>query len=383
MKRQRTVYIMVSLVTLIGMTFSACNFPLLNPPGQTSFDQAHLMMITSRGLLDLYTPPVITASNSGSSPEIASLFFDPRLLTTLEQLNQQKALALEYQRLAAAAERSGNQVLYEKWTGKAQEHLAAADKLEQARAEWRRRHRFFPAISRGIKGFTRAIGQVLDFAIRNIAESIKTRFEAYIQEIRAFLANPIRYAFDVALNRQLEIIKNQFMDRLGPFFGERAYNLIRLDQRAWRVEGQLFNTRTPRPSRTPKTPQPTKAEATTTVPTATEGAIPPNVVGAWHGAACDEAEGAYAYRWSLDLMKDPSTDQVMGTLKFHDCPGGGRGLFRVVGTTQTGSVINLSGTLRDGAGGLYQTLKDQISASSTLEFTFDSSAGEIEPNFAP
>ncbi len=163
MKPQRIVYMMIALVTLIGMTFSACNFPLFNPPGQTSFDQAHLMMITSRGLLDLYTPPEITASHSGSSPAMASLFFDPRLLTTLEQLNQQKALALEYQRLAAAAERSGNQVLYEKWTGKAQEHLAAADKLEQARVEWRRKHRFFPAIGRGVKSFTRAVGQVLGF----------------------------------------------------------------------------------------------------------------------------------------------------------------------------------------------------------------------------
>ncbi len=383
MKRQRTVYVIISLVTLIGTTLSACNFPLFNPSGQTSFDQAHLMMITSRGLLDLYTPPEITASHSGSSPAMASLFFDPRLLTTLEQLNQHKALALEYQRLAATAERSGNQVLYDKWTGKAHEHLAAAEKLEKARAEWRRRHRFFPAISRGINGFTHAIGQVLDFAIRNIAESIKTRFEAYIEEIRAFLANPVRYAFDVALNRQLEIIKGQFIDRLGPFFGERAYNLIKLDQRAWRIEGQLFNTRTPRPTRTPKTPQPTKAEATPTVPTATIGAIPPNVVGAWHGAACDEAEGAFVYRWSLDLMKDPSTDQVVGTLKFHDCPGGGRGLFRVVGTTQTGSVISLIGTLKDGGGSLYQTLQDQNSASGTQDFLFDSSKGEIEPNYSP
>lgn len=383
MKRQRTVFMIITLVTLIGMTFSACNFPLFNPPGQTSFDQAHLMMITSRGLLDLYTPPEVTASHSGSSPAMASLFFDPRLLTTLEQLNQQKALALEYQRLAAAAERSGNQFLNDKWTGKAQEHLAAAEKLEEARAEWRRRHRFFPAISRGIKGFTRAIGQVLDYAIRNIAENIKTRFEAYIQEIRSFLANPVRYAFNVALNRQLEIIKNQFIDRLGPFFGERAYNLIRLDQRAWKVEGQLFNTRTPRPTRTLKTPQPFKAESTPTAPSATEGRISPNIVGAWHGKVCNEAEGAYTYRWSLDLMKDPSADQVMGSLRFHDCPGGGRGLFQVVGTTQSGSVISLSGSLKEGRGDLYQILQDQVSGSGTLEFTFDSSTGEIKPNFAP
>ena len=205
------------------------------------------MMITSRGLFWIYTylwrKPL---PKQNPLPEMASLYFDPRLLSTLEELNQQKALALEYQRLAGAATKNGNMALAAIWTQKAQTHFAAAEQLEAKRAEWRRSHRLFPAIGRGFRNFGRAIGQVLDFAIRNIADNIKSRFEAYINEIRAFLRNPIRYTFDLALNRQLEIIRNQFLDRLGPFFGERAYNLIRLDQRAWKVEGQLFNTRTPR-----------------------------------------------------------------------------------------------------------------------------------------
>ena len=381
------VSILIAITVLIIIILSACNLPLLNPPVSSSFDQAHLMMITSRSLLDLYVPLEVSASEANTSPTMASLYFNPRLLSTLEKLNQQKALALEYQRLAGAASKNGNMALAGIWTQKAQAHFAAAEQLEAKRAEWRRSHRLFPAIGRGFRNFGRAIGQVMDYAIRNLADNIKSRFEAYVTEIRAFLRNPIRYTFDLALNRQLEIIKNQLMDRLGPFFGERAYNLIGLDQRAWKVERQLFNTRTPRTTKTPKTPPPTKQAETSVSLTATQGSIPPNVVGGWHGEVCDEAEGTYAYRWSLDLMKEPSTGQVVGTLKFHDCPGGGRGLFRVVGTEQTGSTIILMGTLKDGRGDLYQTLQDQVSTSSgnsgTMSFSFNSKTGEIEPNFAP
>ncbi len=382
MKIKKVVFLFVSAICLISLSLTACNLPLFNSPKQTSFDEAHLMMITSRGLLDLYVPLEVTAPEAKTSPAMASLYFDPRLLTTLEELNQQKALALEYQRLAGAATKNGNMALAAIWTQKAQTHFAAAEQLEAKRAEWRRSHRLFPAIGRGFRNFGRAIGQVLDFAIRNIADNIKSRFEAYINEIRAFLRNPIRYTFDLALNRQLEIIRNQFLDRLGPFFGERAYNLIRLDQRAWKVEGQLFNTRTPRITKTPKTPSPAIQAETPISLTATQGTIPPNVVGAWHGAACGEAEGTYAYRWSLDLMKDPSSNQIVGTLKFHACPGGGRGLFRVVGISQIGQVITLTGTLKDGAGELYQTLQSETSGGGTISFTFDSSVGEIEPNYA-
>jgi len=389
MKTNKVITVFVTVICLFSLSVTACNLPLFNSPQQSSFDQAHLMMITSRGLLDLYTPPEITAFSSNASPEMASLFFDPRMLTTLEQLNQQKALAQEYQRLADFARRTGNDVLADKFDQKNQAHLAAADQLEATRAEWRRRHRFFPAIGRTFQNFGRAIGQFLDFVMRNIADNIESRIESYLSNIRAFLSNPARYIFDLALRHQLDIVKNQFTDRLGPFFGQRVYNLIRMDQRAWRVEGQLFNTRTPRPTstpkptRTPKTPQPTKEVATPVSPTATEGSIPPNVVGAWHGQACDEAEGTYAYRWSLDLMKDPTSGQVVGTLKFHDCPGGGRGLFRVVGVSQIGSAITLTGTLKDGSGELFQTLQGETAAGGTIGFTFDSSTGEIEPNYAP
>jgi hypothetical protein len=38
--------------------------------------------------------------------------------------------------------------------------------------------------------------------------------------------------------------------------------------------------------------------------------------GSWHGAECDEAEGTYIYRWAVNLMKDPKTGLVKGTVKF-------------------------------------------------------------------
>jgi hypothetical protein len=53
------------------------------------------------------------------------------------------------------------------------------------------------------------------------------------------------------MGHQLDIVKHQFTDRLGPFFGERVYELIGLDEAAWQVEGQIFNKPTRRPSKTP------------------------------------------------------------------------------------------------------------------------------------
>ncbi len=101
------------------------------------------------------------------------------------------------------------------------------------------------------------------------------------------------------------------------------------------------------------------------------------VIGGWYGPACDEAEGTYIYRWSVDLMQDPATGKYVGTVKFHDCPGGGRVLYRVVGDAPTGQVFTLSGVKKDGGGNLLG------SAPETNVFTFDQSSGTITPNLAP
>lgn len=101
------------------------------------------------------------------------------------------------------------------------------------------------------------------------------------------------------------------------------------------------------------------------------------VVGGWYGPACDEAEGTYIYRWSVDLMKDPQTGQLAGTVKFHNCPGGGRALYRVSGNLPAGAVFTLAGEKKGGGGDLFG------SAAESITFTFDSSTGQITPNLAP
>ena len=106
-------------------------------------------------------------------------------------------------------------------------------------------------------------------------------------------------------------------------------------------------------------------------------ASPANVIGGWYGAYCDEAEGTYYYRWSVDLMQNPADGSYAGTVKFHNCPGGGRVAYRVAGPAQPGPLISLNGTLMDGGGALHDT------AAETLAFTFDLSSGQITPNLAP
>jgi hypothetical protein len=101
------------------------------------------------------------------------------------------------------------------------------------------------------------------------------------------------------------------------------------------------------------------------------------VVGGWYGPACDEAEGTFIYRWSVDLMKNSQTGKLKGTIKFHDCPGGGRVLYSVTGDPPAGTVYTLPGQKMEGGGDLFG------SAPETATYTFDSSTGQISPNLAP
>ena len=101
------------------------------------------------------------------------------------------------------------------------------------------------------------------------------------------------------------------------------------------------------------------------------------VIGGWYGPACDEDEGAYVYRWSVDLLEDKNSGNIEGTIKFHDCPEGGRVLYRVTGDPQKGPTYILTGDKKDGGGDLLG------SAEQSVTFTFDSAKGNIEPNLAP
>jgi hypothetical protein len=107
------------------------------------------------------------------------------------------------------------------------------------------------------------------------------------------------------------------------------------------------------------------------------GAGTGNGSGNWHGVACAEAEGTYIYRWSVDLMNDPGTGGLKGTIKFHDCPGGGRVLYSVIGPLPTSSIYTLTGVKREGGGDLFEAAPEE------LPFTFDSSALTIDQNLAP
>lgn len=102
------------------------------------------------------------------------------------------------------------------------------------------------------------------------------------------------------------------------------------------------------------------------------------VIGGWYGPACDEEEGTFIYRWSVDLMEGPASGGFIGVAKFHDCPGGGRVSYYLIGDPQTGNIINLFGEKTENGGGdLF------ASAEQTINFTFDLTTGKITPNLTP
>ena len=103
-----------------------------------------------------------------------------------------------------------------------------------------------------------------------------------------------------------------------------------------------------------------------------------NVPRDYYGPACDsgEEEGA-PYRWSVEMLEDPATGKLEGTIKFHACPGGGRAVYRVSGTTDNGTIQTLTGKKVGGGGDLFGTAPVQET------FTFDTSSGALSPNLAP
>ena len=298
MNKNRSIHFILLVIFIASTVLVSCNFPVYFQPRNSSFDEAALMMIASRANLDLYTAPDEVAAASTSSGVVMASIFIELQAGSKEQLNEQRALTAEFERLAAAAADKGNQFLVNFYTGKAEEHRLMAEQVEKRRADWRRNRRFFYQIKRGVRAFGHAIGNIIDFAANALISNIKNQIDFYVSEIRAFLANPIRYTFDLSLQRQLEIIKNQLTSRLGPFFGQRAYDLLNVEQAAWNLERHLFVRKT---QQSPGTGQ-TVAEEPSTGGETTAG-------GTWHGAECDEIEDEdYRYRgllyWTRILKRD-------------------------------------------------------------------------------
>lgn len=75
------------------------------------------------------------------------------------------------------------------------------------------------------------------------------------------------------------------------------------------------------------------------------------VVSDLHGSYCDESEGTFEYTWSVNVMQDTASGVYWGTIKFHNCPGGGRVLYHVVGDEREGDIITLIGTKKKDSGG--------------------------------
>lgn len=95
--------------------------------------------------------------------------------------------------------------------------------------------------------------------------------------------------------------------------------------------------------------------------------------GDWHGEVCPEVEGTFMYTWSVNLFFDPKENLVVGTVKFHDCPDGGRVLYSVKGEIINENLVVLNGVKSTGGGALYNNSPD------VKQFNFNPVLGEIVP----
>ena len=91
----------------------------------------------------------------------------------------------------------------------------------------------------------------------------------------------------------------------------------------------------------------------------------------WYGPACPEMEGTFPYEWEVHLVQAPETGVIIGSIKFHNCPGGGRVLYTVTGTKADDNLVQLQGTKKTGGGALHEDSADNRT------FVFDLSSGTI------
>ena len=89
--------------------------------------------------------------------------------------------------------------------------------------------------------------------------------------------------------------------------------------------------------------------------------------GDWTGAPCNEPE-AFAFKWMVSLEE---TDQgtVVGTVRFHDCPGGGMVIYNVTGTPDpdTPQEIILEATKIGGTGARGDASPEDATYSFNIE----------------
>ena len=98
------------------------------------------------------------------------------------------------------------------------------------------------------------------------------------------------------------------------------------------------------------------------------------LLGDWHGPRCvDEDVGTFMYQWSVNLMQNKTTNRVVGTIKFHDCPGGGKALFYVDGFVGSDGIISLDGVKKTGGGALFNNFEEY------KHFNFDPQSGQLLP----
>jgi hypothetical protein len=362
-KRRKTIFFMLVILLLIFISLACSMNGQQTKPSNTSFDDAHLIMITARDILGEYdVEEVASVPDIGMVLVSAGKKVNPQ--STLEQLNQQFALGLEYKRLAQKAEQSGNNVLAEKFYAKAEDCFNRALDLESERQEWRRRHRFNSVINRGVKKLGQVIGNTLDFVGTSAGQYVEAEINGYVDQVRSFLQNPIRYAFDIKMGNKLDIVKHQFTDRLGPFFGQRVYELIGIDEAAWAIEEEIFATNPPEktaqqnsPTSNSETPQANQENAsfsdlagkysgTTTIGQDWENA--------WNGTEIEnsmvldinrngEITGTIHYSWDEPWNEEEIPWQENGVGAMHYCSSK---FFMTMDGTITGQLTNeSSGTM--------------------------------------
>ncbi len=104
------------------------------------------------------------------------------------------------------------------------------------------------------------------------------------------------------------------------------------------------------------------------------GAAITNFAGYWRAAgACDNT--AAPWRWEVSLQQSP-TGAITGTIKYHNCPGGGRVTYNVTGQATTAPTVQLQASKTESLG----DLGDATLLSVTITIA---PQGPPSPNYTP
>jgi len=308
-----------------------------------TFDDAVLMMLAAHSRLAEGLPdPGTTSSLPGimSAGKGSYIFLEvlPQRKTTLQRMNEHRVMAETYTRLGY---KDGISIAMQNYcTDQANYHNQQADRIDR-----HRRNR--GVLRRFIRRVGVLIGGVLGTGMDLVAQTAQYYIEEEIpSQVRALVQDMLR-----SPGQRLQQMIDSRWEQLS-----QQYWYLPVDQLRYHVDRWFVRIRNGLTGRSNQRAKPTATQAAPkgsdkeNKPAETKDVIFSEWNGNWTGDECPEKYESFPFKWGVSLV-ETADGKVVGTVRFHDCPGGGQAIYKVSGNPdETPGQITLQAEKVDGWG---------------------------------